>query len=171
MSRLCFLFLSAVLATACSSKPKAASPEPTTSVAGKRRGGDDGKGKGDAVRTEAQDGQGNTVALGPIYFDFDSTVLRPDAREELDRIADYLKKNGSMRLIIEGHCDEQGTTEYNVALGDRRARAIHTYLARLGISEGRLGVISYGEERPADSGSDESAWAHNRRGELVPDRP
>jgi peptidoglycan-associated lipoprotein len=76
-----------------------------------------------------------------------------------------------MKLTIEGHCDEQGTTEYNLALGDRRARAIRTYLARLGIGEKRLAVISYGEERPADSGSDASAWAHNRRGEFVPDQP
>jgi peptidoglycan-associated lipoprotein len=170
MSRPGLLLLFAILATGCSSKPKPAVPEPTSASAGKRRGGD-GKERGDAVHAQASDDRGNTVHLGPVYFDFDSTTLRPDARDELDRIADYLNKNPAMRLTVEGHCDEQGTTEYNVALGDRRARAIRAYLSRLGVSEQRLAVISYGEERPADSGDGETAWAHNRRGELVPDRP
>ncbi len=168
MLRFCFAFLLAIVITGCSSKPKAAAEEPGAAAAGKRRGAE--RARGDAVRTDARDDRGNTVRLGPVYFDFDSTALRSDARAEIEGIAGYLKKNPALQLTIEGHCDEQGTTEYNVALGDRRARAIRDYLARLGIEERRLAVISYGEERPAQSGGDETAWAQNRRGEFVPDR-
>ena len=168
MNRLC-LVLAGALVVGCGSKPKPAKPEPKTTTS--PRADQDSsakKGGGDSVQTEVRDEAGGTVHLGTVYFDFDSAELRPDARDELARTAGRLKANRSTRLIIEGHCDERGTTEYNIALGDRRAHAIRTYLARLGIDEARLSVISYGEERPADDGSDETAWAKNRRGELVP---
>jgi len=160
------LFLAAALSLGCGSKAKpAAHPDDT----GKQTRVDAGKKKnGDAVGTTAHDGKGGSEQMGPIYFDYDSDALREDARDELGRIADYLKSNAGSSLTIEGHCDERGTTEYNLALGDRRARVIRTYLARLGVAEKRLSVISYGEEHPAVGGHDEDAWAKNRRGEVVP---
>jgi peptidoglycan-associated lipoprotein len=100
-----------------------------------------------------------------VFFDFDSADLTPDARATLDRQAEWLKKYGSKyRATIEGHCDERGTREYNLALGARRASSVKNYLVARGISDASLSTISYGKERPDVQGSDESAWARNRRG-------
>jgi peptidoglycan-associated lipoprotein len=102
-----------------------------------------------------------------IYFDFDKYDLRTDARTILDRKASFLNQNSSVRVQIEGHCDERGTVEYNLALGERRANAAKQYLTTAGISAGRLSTISYGEERPLDPGHNEAAWAKNRRDHFV----
>ncbi len=101
-----------------------------------------------------------------IYFDFDKSDLKPEARATLRQKADWLNKNPGFYMWIEGHCDERGTSEYNLALGERRAHAAMEFLKALGISEGRLRTISYGEERPADPGHNEEAWAKNRRDEF-----
>jgi peptidoglycan-associated lipoprotein len=102
-----------------------------------------------------------------IYFDFDKYDLRTDARTTLDRKASFLNQNSSVRVQIEGHCDERGTEEYNLALGERRANAAKQYLTTAGISAGRLSTISYGKERPLDPGHNEAAWAKNRRDHFV----
>jgi peptidoglycan-associated lipoprotein len=102
----------------------------------------------------------------PIYFDFDESILKPEARVILDRKAAWLRSNLKYSVRIEGHCDERGTSEYNVALGEKRAVAAAEYLRQLGISADRVSTISYGEERPADSGHFEEAWAKNRRDEF-----
>jgi peptidoglycan-associated lipoprotein len=102
-----------------------------------------------------------------IYFDFDKYDLRTDARTTLDRKASFLNQNSSIRVQVEGHCDERGTNEYNMALGERRANAAKQYLTTAGISAGRLSTISYGEERPLDPGHNEAAWARNRRAHFV----
>jgi len=102
-----------------------------------------------------------------LYFDFDKYDLRTDARTTLDRKASFLNQNSSVRVQVEGHCDERGTNEYNMALGERRANAAKQYLTTAGISAGRLSTISYGEERPLDSGHTEAAWARNRRAHFV----
>jgi len=102
-----------------------------------------------------------------IYFDFDKYDLRTDARTTLDRKASFLNQNSSIRVQVEGHCDERGTNEYNMALGERRANAAKQYLTTAGISAGRLSTISYGEERPLDPGHTETAWARNRRAHFV----
>ena len=102
-----------------------------------------------------------------IYFDFDKYDLRTDARATLDRKASFLNQNSSIRVQVEGHCDERGTNEYNMALGERRANAAKQYLTTAGISAGRLSTISYGEERPLDPGHNEAAWARNRRAHFV----
>lgn len=101
------------------------------------------------------------------YFDYDSYNLRADARAALKENAAWLKKNKSVNVQIEGHCDERGTTEYNLALGERRANAARDFLVRLSVPKSRLSVISYGEERPADADHDESAWSKNRRAAFV----
>jgi peptidoglycan-associated lipoprotein len=102
-----------------------------------------------------------------IYFEFDSAVLLPMAREVLSRKADWIRENQDASVIIEGHCDERGTNAYNIALGDRRAESAKAYLVDLGIDAVLLTTISYGEERPVDPGHNEEAWAKNRRTHFV----
>jgi peptidoglycan-associated lipoprotein len=102
-----------------------------------------------------------------IYFDFDQSVIRPDAQDVLRKKAEFLRENSGSSVIIEGHCDERGTAEYNLALGERRALAAKAFLMNMGISSSRLSTISYGEERPVDPGSNEDAWARNRRAHFV----
>jgi len=101
-----------------------------------------------------------------FYFDFDKSDLRPEVTAQLDRYVALLK-NGSQNLRLEGHADERGTTEYNLALGERRAKAIADYLTVSGIAASRIETVSYGEERPAAPGHDDESWALNRRVELV----
>lgn len=102
------------------------------------------------------------------FFAYDSVDLSADARRTLERQAGWLKQYGSVRVIIEGHADERGTREYNLALGDRRATAQKDYLVALGVLESRLSTVSYGKERPATLGANEAAWSQNRRAVSVP---
>jgi len=105
--------------------------------------------------------------LKDIHFAYDSYELDGSARDVLAANAEWLKENKRARTEIEGHCDERGTVEYNLALGDRRANAAKDYLVRFGIAASRLSAVSYGEERPFATGADESAYAQNRRAHLV----
>jgi peptidoglycan-associated lipoprotein len=105
--------------------------------------------------------------LGHIYFDFDKYDLKAEARERLAKNADFMKAHPEFSFTIEGHCDERGTNEYNMALGDRRAHAAMSYLNSLGIPASRLKLISYGEESPVCQESNESCWARNRRAHFV----
>jgi len=98
-----------------------------------------------------------------VYFDYDQSSLTSEAQATLDRQAAFLKASPSFRLIIEGHCDERGTREYNLALGDRRASAVRDYLVAKGINASRLSTISYGKERPSVGGSNDTSYALNRR--------
>ena len=106
-------------------------------------------------------------ALEKIYFDYDAATLTHAARQTLTRNFDLLKKDPRAKVRIEGNCDERGSDEYNLALGERRAQAAALYLTTLGIPAERLSTISYGKEKPADPGHDEAAWARNRRDELA----
>ncbi len=102
-----------------------------------------------------------------FYFEFDRAVLNAADLEALAVHAQVLQDNPSRRVVIEGHCDERGTREYNLALGERRADAVRSYLAAAGISGSRVETVSYGEERPDDPGSGEDAWARNRRAVMI----
>ncbi len=102
-----------------------------------------------------------------ISFEFDSIRLAPEAQEILTQKAAWLRKNPKATVTIEGHCDDRGTNEYNLALGEGRAQSAHAYLVDLGIKETRLNSISYGEERPIVTGQNEEAWARNRRAHFV----
>ena len=102
-----------------------------------------------------------------IYFEFDSIRLSPEAQEILTRKAAWLRENPGARVTIEGHCDDRGTNEYNLALGEGRAQSARDFLVDLGIGESKLTTISYGEERPIDKGQNEEAWAKNRRVHFV----
>jgi peptidoglycan-associated lipoprotein len=108
-----------------------------------------------------------SALLKPIFFDFDKYDIRPGDAEILKANADILKKFPSVKIQIEGHCDERGTEEYNLALGERRANSTKKYLVSLGITEDRLSTISYGEEKPLDPAHNEEAWAKNRRAHFV----
>ncbi len=105
--------------------------------------------------------------LKTIHFDFDRAEIRGDQRATLQENAVWLRDHADVRILLEGHCDERGTREYNQTLGERRAQATRDYLISLGIGSERVETVSYGEERPAASGSNEQAWAQNRRAEFV----
>lgn len=101
-----------------------------------------------------------------VYFSYDSSALDGAAQNTLKLKADWLQENPDAGILIEGHCDERGTVEYNLALGDRRANSAKSFLTTLGIDAGRISTISYGEERPLDPGENEEAWAKNRRAQF-----
>ena len=102
-----------------------------------------------------------------VFFATNESILTTASRETLRKQAEYLRKNSSMNIVLEGHADERGTREYNLALGERRANAAKDYLMTYGISASRISVISYGKERPVDSGSNTLAWSKNRRSVTV----
>lgn len=104
--------------------------------------------------------------IATIYFDYDQADLLESARAALKRNAEYLKNNPDVEVLVEGNCDERGTFEYNLALGQRRAAAVREYYGQLGVAIGRIGTISYGEEQPAVVGTDEASFAKNRRVET-----
>ncbi len=105
--------------------------------------------------------------LGDVYFDFDKSDLREDSRARLARNAEWLRAHPEFELTIEGHCDERGTNEYNLALGERRGASAKDYLSSLGVAAGRLRTLSYGEERGQCAESSESCWSRNRRAHFV----
>ncbi|MFW5864110.1 MAG: peptidoglycan-associated lipoprotein Pal [bacterium] len=105
--------------------------------------------------------------LQTVYFPYDSYQLLPQAMEKLEQNAKWIKAHPDIRIQIEGHCDERGSSEYNVNLGSKRASRVREYLARLGVDPSRVTTISYGEERPVDPGHTEEAWAKNRRAQFL----
>jgi len=123
------------------------------------KAGKEGIAKGEAATAED--------VVKDIYFDFDKSNIRPDAREVLKTNADWFLKNSNVAITVEGHCDERGTAEYNMALGQRRAQEAKKYLVNLGVDGSAIKTISYGKERPIDDGHDEEAWAKNRRDHFV----
>lgn len=108
-----------------------------------------------------------SIAERTVYFGFDEHSLNAQAQANLDAVAQYMKDNSGVQVKLEGHCDERGSTEYNLALGQRRAQAAKDYLMQLDIDGNRLPTISYGEENPAVEGNNEAAWSQNRRVEFI----
>jgi peptidoglycan-associated lipoprotein len=109
--------------------------------------------------------------LRDVFFDFDRYEIKPEAARTLDANIDWLKSNPSAPVLIEGHCDERGTNAYNLALGERRARAARDYLVTHGVAAARIVLISYGEERPTCTARDEACWARNRRAHFLTKLP
>ena len=140
--------------------------EETLDASGRAGGGNGLPGDQNSDEYKRRHGRSSEQFL-PIYFDFDQATIRADQFPTLDKNADFLKANPMARIVIEGNCDERGTNEYNLALGERRALNAKTYLIETGVQESRLRTTSYGEERPANLGHSESAWTENRRGVLV----
>ena len=140
-------------------------------------GGEDGSGVSSSEMTEEQRREAEARAeqaqaeamreITTFYFDFDTAEIKPEARDVLVAHARYLQANPDQNVRIEGHADERGTKEYNLALGERRANAVQRFLIVNGAARGQTETVSYGEEKPAVMGSSESAWAQNRRVELV----
>ena len=115
----------------------------------------------------ADDMSSGETLQGVFYFDFDQAIVRRTGHEELDKHAKVLSSDSDLRVRLEGHADERGTREYNLALGERRANAVRAYLVAQGAARTRIEVISYGEEKPANNGHSEASWAENRRVEIV----
>lgn len=123
----------------------------------------------EAARKEAaaREAASKATNLEAVYFDFDQSSIREDQKDVLQKNAEWLKANPKVKVRLEGHCDERGTAEYNLALGQKRAEAAKAFLGGLGIAAQRISAISYGKERPLDPGHDEAAWAKNRRADIV----
>lgn len=175
----------AVGITGCSRNPKGLTPIPgqgsnvQTDIGGGQQitdGGIDTSGgigaadRGNALRLldpnfGTQDRQ--ALASYTVYFDFDSSVVKPGEVSKIEAVAGQLKSNPDFAVIIEGHCDERGTLEYNRALGERRAQSVRESLVLQGVGAERIHTISYGEDVPAVEGQNEAAWSKNRRGEFV----
>jgi peptidoglycan-associated lipoprotein len=159
------LLASLTLIGGCKSKPPEAPPAPPASTA-------DTSGVDNAAATAGD----TDASMGPsgellskriIYFDFDRADIRTDSQSVVAAHAAYLSKNPGQKVRLEGHADERGSREYNIGLGERRGQAVRRALALSGVTEAQLSTVSYGEERPAAAGSDEQAYALNRRVEIV----
>ena len=105
--------------------------------------------------------------LGTVYFDYDKSLIRDDAKATLDTNASWLKRFRTVKILIEGHCDERGTEEYNLALGEKRAKSAQDYLLSMGIGSDRMKIISYGKSQPIDPDHNEAAWQKNRRAQFT----
>ena len=175
--KLCVLMCMCILVmAACQQKKVSVSPPPTPDVSETGDMGTPDSEMADAeeirqqrlaaLKAEEEAKAMEGIMTAKIYFEFDRSDLSADARGTLKEIAGMLTSHPSWTADIQGHCDERGTIEYNLALGERRARAAKKYIVDLGISSDRLSTISYGEERPVDPRSMEEAWAKNRRCEF-----
>ncbi len=123
---------------------------------------------GTGVFDAAGSDSGKISGLSSINFDYDSSTLSSDSRRKLGENAEWIKSNAKATVQIEGHCDSRGSVEYNLALGERRAKAVKAYLVSLGVDSKRMTVISYGEEKPIVTGESKDAYAKNRRANFVP---
>lgn len=153
-----------LLASACSKKTSDTATD--ASLAGANGVGGTGIDRGGIASPGSQADLAQNVG-DRVFFELDSSDINAESKSTLDRQAAWLKKYPQLPITIEGHADERGTREYNIALGERRANAVKSYLVALGVPSGRLQTISYGKERPAVVGSDGTSWAQNRRGVTV----
>ena len=154
----------------CGKKPKDQPPAETpvsSSSTGADTSGIDANAANAGAGEDAAGPQGGLLGRRVIYFDFDSSEIRGEGTEIVAAHARGLASSGSTRIRLEGHTDERGSREYNIGLGERRAQAVRRAMMLQGAGESQVSTVSYGEERPAAAGSDESAWAQNRRVEIV----
>lgn len=153
-----------VLSVSCASKKKVEAP-----VGGVEGGTLDPNVAGqDMTFDSAGSDSGKIPGLSTVRFDYDSSTLTTDSRRQLAENAEWIKNNSKVTVQVEGHCDARGSVEYNLALGERRAKAVKNYLVSLGVDGKRLTIISYGEEKPVATGDTEEAYAKNRRANFVP---
>ncbi|MEE3650926.1 MULTISPECIES: peptidoglycan-associated lipoprotein Pal [unclassified Brenneria] len=158
------LALPVLAVAACSSNKNADNDQSSIGAAGGSNGMMDGNASSsEQARLQMQELQRNNI----VYFDLDKYDIRSDFAQMLDAHASFLRSNPSYKVTIEGHADERGTPEYNIALGERRANAVQMYLQGKGVSSDQISIVSYGKEKPAVLGHDEAAYAKNRRAVLV----
>ncbi|GAA3723682.1 peptidoglycan-associated lipoprotein Pal [Sphingomonas cynarae] len=170
LSRTTLILATAALAIAgCAKKrPEVLPPAPVDNTGDTGTGTGPATGAGDGAITPGSNADfQRSVTSNTVLFGLDQYDIDPAARAILDNQAQWLARYPNVRITIEGHCDERGTREYNLALGDRRANAAKNYLAARGVAASRITTISYGSERPAATGSDDAAWAQNRRAVTV----
>jgi peptidoglycan-associated lipoprotein len=171
MERFDLSFVALVAITACGGNPQPPTPQPTPAPApapAARPPAQSNNSAAEAARQrDAALAQMRATMTEMVFFDYDRSEIRSDSRAVLDRKARVMRDEPTVRLRIEGHADERGSTEYNLALGSRRAEAVRSYLAALGIQASRLEIISLGEARPLERGGNEGAWARNRRAEFA----
>jgi len=175
------LLLAGLMITGCAKRPattaaSAAAPAPTAAPAPAPGSSSSGAAAAAPAAAAAAPGQAPrpspkefmaVAALKEVYFDFDKYDIRPEDAKTLDANAAWLKSNSDNLVLIEGHCDERGTNEYNLALGERRAKATMNYLVSQGVQTNRITIISYGEERPVCTEKTEACWAKNRRAAFL----
>lgn len=157
---LTFLFALGLAFTGCSQTKKRTVNDPNIA-------GADQDNRELTLELNADSDSGKAGAIRTVYFAFNSAALSSSARDRLESNARYLKDNPNIEVQIEGHCDERGGVQYNLALGERRAQSVKNYLAALGVSRGRMTTISFGKERPIAFGHSEDAWSKNRRANFV----
>jgi peptidoglycan-associated lipoprotein len=170
-----------IVATGCRKSPKRITPLPGATgkpgdeglALGSGQPLDNGAGISTTSLEEFEGMNADRAALAAytVLFDYDSSAVKSSELSKAQAVSETLKSDGTVKVLIEGHCDERGTEEYNRSLGERRALALRTELAKLGIDPSRVRTLSFGEDRPADPGHDEGAWAQNRRGEFILLRP
>lgn len=155
--------LSAVLLAGCGGK-EGLGPDGEPLPPFEELPGDVALGSRGALGTRVSDPEAQFPA---VHFDYDSFLIRDDGISTIERVAAYMKRNRNAKLVVEGHCDERGSREYNISLGEHRGLAVRAYLVRLGVRSDRIQTRSYGEENPADPAHDQNAWRKNRRAEFV----
>ena len=174
-----FLMLSFVFLTGCAKKATVVQPSEEAQVVPQQTGETDAeKAAREKAAAKAQSDEGKasaekTAPAGPlaglefVYFDYDKYAVKADSRDTLKKLYDKLSATPTIKILIEGNCDERGTVEYNLALGERRAKAAMKYLVDMGIKEDRLSTLSNGKEKPVATGSNEEAWAKNRNAHFI----
>lgn len=148
-----------LVSVSCSNKPKEEAKEVVASTANQNQG--------PVLELNGDSDSGKAGALQTVYFDFNSAQLTEQTKNTLKDNAEFLKKSESIEVQVEGHADERGSVQYNLALGEKRAKTVKSYLMSLGIQVKRMTTISYGKERPLTFGHEESAWSKNRRANFV----
>ncbi|GLV22505.1 outer membrane lipoprotein Omp16 [Sphingobium sp. TomMM35A] len=166
LNRPLLIAVSVLALAACGKKAPKDLPPPPATDSSAQTGTGTGTGTGAPVKGSQEDFVAS-VSSDRIFFDTDQYDVDAQDQQTLQSQAAWLQQNPNVRVTIEGHADERGTRDYNIALGDRRANAAKNYLASLGIDPSRINTVSYGKERPAALGSDEAAWAQNRRAVTV----
>ena len=158
-SSLLALVAASLMAVGCASKKPGNNPDGLTANGGNNTGL--------SLELKGDSDSGTAGGLQTVYFGFDSSTLGSDAQTALKANAEFLKTNASVDVQIEGHADERGGIQYNLALGEKRAKAVREYLVALGVAQKRIGVVSYGKEKQVAFGHDEGAWEKNRRANFV----
>ncbi len=156
-----FLIALSLMFTSCGSGQKKAEGQGDEAYSSANMAGDE------EFEVNGDSDSNKAGGLSTVYFDFNSSGLREDTKSTLEGNVKFLKDHADVKVQVEGHCDERGGVQYNLALGERRAKAVKSYLVAMGISSKRISTISFGKERPVSFGHDESSWSQNRRGNFV----